>query len=144
MRNQPWGRGWSLDLSVRNGQHALAPFGELTLRKALGPIAIMSLIAGVVAGGYSALLGFGPGDRCDELPEQFGVRSPELDGVAYAGAQVVLVIVAGVGGVLMWRATTGFRRSLLITAVGVAYGVLVVEAVDIYTDAAWDWANSRG
>jgi hypothetical protein len=117
----------------------------LKRRKAIGPIAIASVIAAAIAVLYSAMLGFGAGERCD-TNAPLGSDCDRLHWMAllHAGTQVVLVIGAGIAGVSVWRATAGWRRSLLIAAAALVYACLVAMAVVVYTDAAWDWANSRG
>jgi membrane protein YdbS with pleckstrin-like domain len=102
------------------------------------------VIAALIAVVYSALLGFGVNERCDTLASS-GTDCNRLNWMAlcHVGTQVVLVIAAGVGGVSVWRASSGWRRSALMAAVAVIYVCLVVTAVVVYTDAAWNWANSR-
>jgi hypothetical protein len=120
--------------------------GGLEVRKRRGPfaVAIAAVIAALLSLGYSTGLGFGVNERCDRLDP--GTDCSRLNWMAllHAGAQVVLVIAAGVGGVSVWRASSGWRRSSLMAAVAVVYVCLVVTAVVVYTDAAWNWANSRG
>ena len=106
--------------------------GGLKVRRRTGPIAVAAVIAALIAEVYSALLGFGVNERCDTLA------------LCHTGTQVVLVIVAGIGGVSVWRAGSGWRRSGLMAAVALIHVSLVVTAVVVYTDAAWSWANSRG
>lgn len=119
--------------------------GGRKVRERTGPIAVAAVIAALIAVVYSALLGFGVNERCDTLASS-GTDCNRLSWMAlcHASTQVVLVIAAGIGGVSVWRANSGWRRSALMSAVAVIYVCLVVTAVVVYTDAAWNWANSRG
>jgi hypothetical protein len=57
--------------------------------------------------------------------------------------QMLLVAAAGLVGVSAWRGTSGWRRRALIVVIVLVDGCLVATAAVVYTDAAWDWANSR-
>jgi hypothetical protein len=135
---------WTLDIAVRLVHSGRVQPGGLKVRKRTGPIAIAAVIAALIALVYSALLGFGVNERCDSLAP--GTDCSRLNWMAllHAGTQVVLVIAAGIGGVSVWRASSGWKRSALMAVVAFIYVCLVVTAVVVYTDAAWNWANSRG
>lgn len=133
-----------LDIAVHLVHSVPVQSGGLKARKRTGRIAIAATIAALLAAVYSTGLGFGVNERCDSLAP--GTDCSRLNWMAllHAGVQVVLVIAAGIVGVSVWRTSSGWRRSALIAAVALAYVCLVVTAVVVYTDAAWNWANSRG
>jgi sterol desaturase/sphingolipid hydroxylase (fatty acid hydroxylase superfamily) len=118
--------------------------GRPKVPKPTGAIAIASVIAGIVAVLYSAMLGFGVNETCDTRATSSS-ECNRLNWMAlfHLGTQIVLVIAAGLGGVSVWRAISGWRRGALMAAVALVYVCLVATAVVVYTDAAWDWANSR-
>lgn len=119
--------------------------GQRKVRVATSTIVSASLIAIVIAAGYSAMLGFGVNERCDVLASSRS-ECDRLNWMAllHAGTQVALAVGAVVAGTSVRRATVGQRRRLLVGAVALAYVSLVAAAVAVYTSAAWDWANSRG
>jgi hypothetical protein len=130
---------------VTSGHDALMQSAGLEGRNAIGPIAIASVSAAVIAVLYSAMLGVGVNERCDtNTPLGSGCNRLNWMALLHAGTQVMLVIAAGTAGLSVWRATAGWRRGLLIATVALVYACLVATAVLVYTDAAWDWANSRG
>ena len=105
---------------------------------------IASVLAGLAAVAYSAMLGFGVQETCDTLASS-GSECNRLSWMAlcHAGTQMLLVLVAGLVGVSVWRATSGWKRRVLVCAIVLVCACLVAAAAVVYTDAAWDWANSR-
>jgi vacuolar-type H+-ATPase subunit I/STV1 len=135
----------TLDIAVHFVHSGRVQPDGLRARKPTLPIAIAAVVAGLIAMAYSTFLGFGVNERCSTLAPS-GTYCSRLNWMAllHAGIQVVLVIAAGIGGLSAWRATSGWRRIALMTAVAVVYVCLVVTAVVVYTDAAWNWANGSG
>jgi len=116
--------------------------GEPIVRKVAGPIFGASVSAAVASVLYSAMLGFGVNERCNTLaPSASDCDRLNWLALLHAGAQASIVVAALVG-VSVWRCTASPKRIWLITGVGLVYVSLAGIAVVVYTDAAWDWANS--
>ena len=117
--------------------------GELTVRRAVGPIVGAALFIALTAVMYSAMLGFGVQERCDTLaPSSSDCNRLIWFALLHVVAQAVLAVGVGIVGVFVWSVTVSWKRIGLLAAVAFVYVCLAAIAVVVYTDAAWDWANS--
>lgn len=132
-----------LDKAAHLGQPVLMQSDEPTTRTVAGPILGAAVSVAVVSVLYSAMLGFGVNERCDTLaPSDSSCDRLNWLALLHAGAQASLVVGVGIVGVFVWRSAGSRKRIWLLVAIGFVYICLAGIAAVVYTDAAWDWANS--